>query len=239
MAKPSARGWGLTRAGMDCTMCSACDDACVTHAIRRKYKQMAHPKTEKSEWITKEEAAKILGVNVRQVQKRAEQGYIEKRLLARLPNERQARVVYARHDVDAIVAGTPNHCQQVEEEPKADGKKIDTGLQKAFAQYTRAGLPPMTAEGAFAFPLLPEAQLARVIAETNKLRAETVRIQNAPRKEWPLLLTFDQGVEYLNAPAAMLEKLIRDGSIPALWGRGRGTWRISRASLDEYGQAGA
>ena len=59
------------------------------------------------------------------------------------------------------------------------------------------------------------------------------------KKEWPLLLTFEQGLEYLNAPAAMLEKLIRDGDVKALWGRGRGTWRVSKAELDEYAKAGA
>lgn len=81
---------------------------------------MAHPKESKSEWITKEEAAKILGVNVRQVQKRAEQGYIEKRPLPRLPNERQARVVYARRDVEALAAGTPNQHAVMEPEAPAN-----------------------------------------------------------------------------------------------------------------------
>ena len=214
---------------------------------------MPQAKPELSDWITKEQAAELLGLKERQVQKRAEQGYIEKRYLPRLPNERQARVMYARRDVDALAAGTPNHCQELPAATSGNGPagpqqlgeaspapKPDAALQAAFAQYVAAGMPPLTAEGAFAFPRLPEAELASVNSQVeawNAMATYLTKLSNAlapPQRK--AFLTFEEAIAYSGLPAAEIDRLLREGLIYS-FGRGPKTWRIQRASLDAYGQA--
>jgi hypothetical protein len=59
-------------------------------------------------WLSKAEAAQALGVSVRQLELKTAQGRIRKETLPKKPNERAARVVYSREDLDAIRAGSPN-----------------------------------------------------------------------------------------------------------------------------------
>lgn len=207
---------------------------------------MAQPKLVESEWITKQEAAKMLGVHLRQVEKRISQGYIEKRFLPRKMNERQARVEVSRRDVEALKAGTPNHTEQVAE---PEPKKIDAGMKKALAQYVGAGLPALTTEGSFAMPLIPEAQLKALCAQTeaslslNKawsaLAEHLAKLSAAfppPRRDWPAWLTLEDAAEYSGLPAPELKRLLNEGLVYS-FGRGPKTWRVQRAALDAYGQA--
>src|SRR3954470_15971413 len=59
-------------------------------------------------WISKEEAGRLLHVRLRQVERRIEQGCIRKKVLPRKPTQKSAHVVVSRADVLALKAGKPN-----------------------------------------------------------------------------------------------------------------------------------
>jgi excisionase family DNA binding protein len=69
-------------------------------------------------WVGKEEAAKLLKVSVRQIERRAHQGAIERKHLPKAANEKSARVVFSRADIEALLRG---------EEPAAE----DLGMTRA------------------------------------------------------------------------------------------------------------
>lgn len=60
-------------------------------------------------WLPKDEAAKLLGVSVRQLEHRATRREIRKNVLPRQRNERTARVQYSVEDIKAILNHRPNH----------------------------------------------------------------------------------------------------------------------------------
>ena len=64
--------------------------------------------TNENEWVTKAEAAALLGTSTRQLERRAENGNIRKRTAEKRPWERAATVLYARADIVALNAGNPN-----------------------------------------------------------------------------------------------------------------------------------
>lgn len=198
--------------------------------------------TKTEEWIPKVKAAQLLKVNERQIEKRAQEGWIRKRYQERKPTERSARVEYLLEDVKALVAGKPNRWGEPVAMEPAPGTGIalvpkDAGMQKAFEQFFKSG-PPITAEGLAAMQLTPQAQLAALNAQTALCEAQIAALKiPTPRREWPAWLTFDEAVQYSGLTPAMLENVIRDGSVASL-GRGRGTWRISRVTLDEHAKGG-
>jgi len=71
-------------------------------------------KRQTPQWVSADAAARLLRTGVRQVQRRAEQGMILKRTLARKPHERKAHVEYRLEDIEAIKAGSPNYHGVVE-----------------------------------------------------------------------------------------------------------------------------
>ncbi len=183
---------------------------------------MPQAKQSESDWITKDEAAELLGVNPRQVQKRVEQGYIEKRTLARLPTEPQGRVQYSRADVDALLAGAPN--QHAVEVPANGGTKDVVRMPNGGAPLSQS--------------------IAEMAGFTNGLM--TVREflnENKPEHPDPWLrykeklwLTLDESVAYSGLPRPEMERLLREGLVYS-FGRGPKTWRVQRAALDSYGTA--
>jgi hypothetical protein len=175
-----------------------------------------------TDWISKEEAARILGINHRQLQHRASQGYIEKRFLPKRAHERQARVTYAKRDVEALLAGVPNHSEQLAPVAPESKKKIGKGLERAFDDYVKAGMPPITAEGAYAFPRMLEAHVAAL-----------ARI--APPRVTKAWLTLEEAVDYSGQTASEIAHRVRDETVYAT-GRGPLTWRIQRESLDRWGR---
>jgi hypothetical protein len=81
------------------------------------------------DWIPKAAAAKLLGVSPRQIERREQRGYIEKRQLPRRPTESTARVEYSRADVLALKAGTPNtYARAVEESEKSTSGPVSIRL---------------------------------------------------------------------------------------------------------------
>jgi hypothetical protein len=103
---------------------------------------------ENEEWVNKTEAAEILGVSVRQVEIRAAKGEVRKRILPKKPNERAARVIYLREDLDAIRAGKPNRYGEPKPEtalavtPVSGGDPF-AGLAAHLAALSRAFPPPV------------------------------------------------------------------------------------------------
>ena len=73
-----------------------------------------------ADWLPKPAAAKLLGVAVRQLERRTRQGYIESRREERQINQTTAPVVYSRVDILALKAGKPNiHAREVPVEPES------------------------------------------------------------------------------------------------------------------------
>lgn len=118
------------------------------------------------EWLLKEEAAKLLGVATRQVERRARHGYIESKRLARGINETTARVVFSRADILALKAGKPNmHAVPVPADaPEASPKPEATtkgGEVTAIAKRPDpagdpfAGLPAFLARLSALYPAQP------------------------------------------------------------------------------------
>jgi hypothetical protein len=172
-------------------------------------------KTGESEgdWVFKNEAATFLGVNIRAVERLSRQGIIQRKYLPRRANERQARVIFSQADLNAYRAkGEGPARDPVSKQPNALPQAGSTALVTTAQADFFTGLAAHLAKLSAAFP--------------------------PPRKEWPLWLSFDEAIEYSGMRPAKLEEEIRAGTIVAD-GRGRGTWRICRASLDEYGKAGA
>lgn len=173
-------------------------------------------KPAKEQWITKDEAARLLGVNPRQVQQRAAHGYIEKRVLPRLPTERQGRVEYSRVDVDALKAGKPNmHATQVD----------DVGPLAPSGEGTRDlalfhGAAPLRRSSGLGAPL----EMIRGLAE---IAAALQPPAPAAPKAW---LTLGEAAAYSGLTPATIEELVRDRQVFAI-GRGPKTWRIQRAGL--------
>ena len=65
---------------------------------------MSQP-SEDEKWVPKAEAAKILGVSIRQIEHRAQKGEIRKRKLPKQAWEKIGRVLYADADLQAILSG--------------------------------------------------------------------------------------------------------------------------------------
>lgn len=123
---------------------------------------MPAAKTAHKRWVPKEEAAIMLGISRRQIERREQQGYLEKRIEPRQPNERTARVSYALDDIQALKAGKPNvHARIV-----PDGESMPAVPETGTASIALAPIPPHRAPqgGRSAEPFLAEiaAQLARI-----------------------------------------------------------------------------
>lgn len=198
---------------------------------------MATAKMADDEWMLKEDAAKFLGVTIRSVEKRARRGEIEFRYLPRLPKEKQARVVYKRASLDTILKGIAIVTGPSDPVTK---RPLGETLPHATAALVLAKSAEGQAESWAALTRTLDKIGQRLEAPRNdeELAAHLAKLSAAfPTPQTKAWLTFAEAVEYSGLTAAMLETLIRDGEVIVL-GRGRGTWRISRVSLDEYGKVG-
>lgn len=171
------------------------------------------------EWVSKERAAGLLNVEPRQVEKRAQQGFIEKQYLPRKPTERAARVQYKTADIEALLAGTPN----MYGEPMKD-EQWSPRPARELVVMPAPSAPPAIALAEVDFFGAMALQLARLSAA----------FPTPPiTKAW---LTVDEAAEYSGLPVPEVERLVEEGIVYAPVGRGRKTWRIQRASLDAYGE---
>lgn len=182
---------------------------------------MASTKPALAEWIPKSEAARLLGVGMRQIERREQNGLIEKRTMPRLPTESTGRVLYSRADVAALKAGTPNmHARPVAEnrQNSQNGSNGPTELARIPAGRARAALERGQDVSANAIA----GHLLSVIAA--KYAAPP-----AP-KPW---LTLDEAYEYSGLPKNYLLAEARAGRPFALnvGDNARPRWRFNREAL--------
>lgn len=164
-------------------------------------------------WLGREDAARILGVSVRQVEKRASQGHIRKRTLDRLAHERTARVEYLREDVDRLRSGVlPNHGTVVREKPKP----ASAGLIDEKTALTPAS-PQMAGNASW-------QEFCRAVAGAI-----------APRPEPKPWLTLREASEYSGLPVGYLRRVAARGDFGAIdvsfEGSKKRAWRFRRAAF--------
>lgn len=167
-----------------------------------------------SDWLPVQAAADWLGVSVRQVQNRAAQGEIEKRVLPKAPHERAARVEYRRRDLDRIKAG--------------------------FRSQTPAGpAPPVTAvavrppAAVAPFAALADSTAASEAFEAihrGALHLAALAAALPPAGKW---LTLKEAAEYSGLPARWLRAAARAGKLRAQnVGEKRERWMFPREGLN-------
>jgi excisionase family DNA binding protein len=161
-------------------------------------------------WLPKLEAAKFLGVSIRELERKSGAGRIRTRKV-RLAGEKSDRVVY--HPVDLATVKRERETNVVmRQEPGTRALAVPAGLAI-------------------------EAQMAPVRAQSEIAAAlvQTLHQLTPPRitKFW---LTVQEAADYSGLPPAQIEELVRDRHVLAL-GRGPKTWRVQRSSLDDFGRA--
>jgi hypothetical protein len=171
--------------------------------------------TPQETWIPKARAAELLGLSVREVERMAQNGRIQKRYDKPGPGRRYGCVLYREADVLAI------------EEEREVGIHNSGGAQ---AKQNLLTLLPASQVG----PRAVEAQVdawGALTAHLAKLSAAFPTPTN--RKAW---LTLEEAAEHSGLPVAKLTELVSSEVVYAI-GRGPKTWRIQRASLDAFGEA--
>ena len=174
------------------------------------------------DWLSKMDAARLLGVQIRQLEKREKQGYIRKQTLARRMNEKTAGVRYSREDIEALKRGEPNHNGSglvPEAKAPALAKTPDKNIEIRKAPTPAAAIAHPAGDP---FAGLA-AQLAR-LAEAFPPPAEA--------KPW---LTLSEAAAFSGLPAAWLLGQARAGAVRAVnVGAGkRAFWRFNRADLQK------
>jgi hypothetical protein len=177
-----------------------------------------------AEWLLKEDAAKLLGVATRQVERRARQGFIETKRLPRGINETTARVVYLRADLVAIKAGKPNvHAVAVSEKPEQSHDEY-------FTESRDLARKPESTTGAVALRPGSDDPFEALAAKLAGLASFAAQYAKPDVKPW---LTLAEAVEYSGLPSHHLVEQARAGLIRAV-NVGQGTrefWRFNREAL--------
>jgi hypothetical protein len=160
------------------------------------------------EWITKQQAAELLEVSERAIERRVADGFILKRYGDKLPGMKQGPVLFSRADVLALRDGDPNTHAVPVQEPANGHQPTTKELAKTLA--TRD----------------PGANAWRDVAMFMCTRALT------EPKPW---LTLQEAAEYSGLPLRWLRDRARDHSIDVInVGSGsRDVWRFSREGLSK------
>lgn len=140
------------------------------------------------EWIPKADAAKRLGISIRQIENLTAKGRIRKRKMAKAAWEKTGRVVYAAADIEAIRSGErPAPAALVPVAPAAPAPAGSPGEPvAALAALARAlglpapGKPWLSLREAADYSGLP-ARWLREAARAGKLRAQNV---GEKRERW-------------------------------------------------------
>jgi hypothetical protein len=184
-------------------------------------------------WLFKDEAAALLGVAVRQLEKRARRGFIETKRLPREFNETAARVVYSRTDILALKAGKPNiHAVEVSEKNDAFIETREPGTTVLAVRPTTAAV--FSQPGKVTTRGIERADpFAGLAASLAALAAAFPKPAEPPAPELPPWLSLQQAVEYSGLPATFLVERARSGGIRAVnVGQGsREFWRFHREAL--------
>jgi hypothetical protein len=163
-------------------------------------------------WLPKAEAAELLGVSLRQLERRHSEGVVAKRVLPKAKGETASRVVYSRADIEALKAGAPRL-------PSQDGWPLLFGERRIAPTDgpQAANLQPSSANMV--------AGLAQVL---ESLR--TTQAASAVSRPW---LTLEEASGYSGLPATFLLRQARAG-VP--WAVNVGSdksvrWRFNRDAL--------
>lgn len=175
---------------------------------KAKSKPIRLNQLDSSEWIGKEEAGRLLNVSTRQLQRRAQEGFIARRYLPKSETQKTAPVVYSRADIEQLLReGIPAKYHMPGED--------EIGIAKAPAPQTSLAARPPAPNGG--------GELAHLM---NYFAAA---FPPAPRP-W---LALAEAAEYSGLPAAYLVAQARSGAIRAVnVGTGaREFWRFNREGL--------
>jgi hypothetical protein len=180
------------------------------------------------DWMTRKEAATTLGVSERQVQRRAEQGYLRVKILPRRLHEKSHTTMYNRADIAAIAAGSPNkysvlmNSPEDAPEPAPEPKKALSTALAAPAADQFAGLPAFL------------ANLSQAVHAINATYAPPAPASPPPPvKPW---LTLNEAAEFSGLPKAYLRSCAEIKAVRAIstsGGRFR-NWRFHRDSLTTF-----
>jgi hypothetical protein len=177
-----------------------------------------HPNN--AEWLSKRDAARLLGVGERQIERQAAAGKIRTRREPRQPHQTAAPVLFSREDVEAIKAGTPNYYPVVEKRPAAGSN--DAGAV--------ASGEPETQESKAILPAAPAAPAGAALERLAQLLAAPPA---PPAKPW---LSISEAAAFSGLPAAFLRRHAPDlapiGYAVDVSRGGRPRWRILRAALE-------
>lgn len=183
---------------------------------KAKTKTVKISELDSSLFVTKEEAAKILKVQTRQVERLAQQGRIEKRYLPRKPNEKAARVVYSRADIEAVAN---------REEPELDDSERALVARQAELAKEEAARQ------------LRERAEALMVSRNREMSDAIIRLADALASLRPLappspFLTLDAAAEYSGLPRKLLRRFISRGLLYAV--RHRKTFYVKRETLNNF-----
>lgn len=172
-------------------------------------------------WLPLADAAELLGVGRRQIERRAAQGMIQKRVLERAPMQTFAPVLYSRADVEAIRHGKPNnHARLVK--PKANGAAKG------------AEMPRQASNGGDSVAL---SVVSAAKQDANALAALVAALRVAPAEVKPWL-TLAEASEFSGLPSAYLRREAKAGGLHALdvgASAAGGRFRFNRESLSRLG----
>lgn len=153
-------------------------------------KEMATPAP--AEWLPKKEAAALLGVSTRQVERYAESGRIRMQL-ARLPGERTDRNVYALEDLEKLNADRAAPAPKLLPFPEAMARTESPAIAALTAILQQTAQPRierawLTLDEAAAYSGLPASEIARLVRDKDVYAIGqghvTWRIQRESLDEW-------------------------------------------------------
>jgi hypothetical protein len=179
-----------------------------------------------TEWLPKQQAAQLLGCSERQLDRRYEQGHVEKRTLPRGPLERTAAVVYSKADIEALKNNTPNTYSRAVKETNVRPEAGHTS--DATYDESPAPISPAVSNDANGMP--PASSLARIDPGLKELlEVITMRLRPAPEPPAPALkpwIPLEEASAISGLPQDYLVARARDG---APWALNTGTVKMDRA----------
>jgi hypothetical protein len=167
-------------------------------------------------WLNKRDAAALLKVNPRQVERRVEAGQIKKQVIPRKPWQHANPVVFSRADIEAILRGEPNQYAVIVKKPKSVVAAEGESMQAVQAVEEKA---VVHANGAPSLPVasVPWRDLLAGLASSAK------------EKPW---LSLTEAAEYTGLPLRWLRDRARAGAVHAHnVGLKRERWMFNREAL--------
>jgi hypothetical protein len=196
------------------------------------------------DWLGKAEAAALLGVHPRQLERRASAGQVRKRILPKKPSEKAARVVYFREDLEAIKRDPPEaHMDHSELALLKEHEAKELEKERAAIERERnivASVDRLIAAIETQNRAIPDPErAAQAAADAKRLQAiealvaAFIRAFPPPASEPRYWLKLTEAAEYSGLTESWLLAQARAGAQYALnVGMGtRANWRFNREML--------